>query len=311
MKVWNIAHTRKLIVDPAEIKVTHPVENYDAYWFRGDRIVLSAEQKAELAQLKAMPSATRFVTNETQAALKLAQAVAALNPKTIPGPEPRWPGDQDAGIHVDLHDGYFVRTFKHTLGRTFAEVTQVGADQLSKRPHATEGMSVHVGRGGNGHQRAVKALIHEAEQLSEILAERADMERKGFRQCERCAGYVDADGAGHTPGCDDSQATAVTLDAREAAAEGRPITDPEILKSADRDGRTVAHVAAEHGQQFTDPEILKLADKGKWTVAHEAAKGGQLITDPEILKLADVDGRTVEQCIAAVRRPAASKVSGH
>jgi hypothetical protein len=63
----------------------------------------------------------------------------------------------------------------------------------------------------------------------------------------------------------------------------------------------VAHVAAEHGQQFTDREILKLADKGGRTVAHAAAKGGQPITDPEILKLADMDGQTVKQCIANAR----------
>ena len=327
MKVWNIARTRKLIVDPHEITVTHPVEGYDAYWFRENRIVLSPEQKAEFAQLKAMQS-TMFVTRSTQAALKLAQAVAALNPKAIPGPEPLWPGDKDAGIHIDLPDGYFIRTFKHTLGRTFAEVSQIGADQLPQRPHATKGLSVYVGKGGNGHQRAVKALIHESEELSKFLVERANMERQGSRQCERCARYVDAGGAGHTTGCDDNRATAVTLDAREAAAEGRPITDPEILKSADRGGWTVAHIAAEHGQQFTDPEILrladgggrsvahvaavagqqftdpeilKLADKRGITVAHAAAKGGQPITDPEILKLADRDGQTVKQCIATAQ----------
>ena len=49
--------------------------------------------------------ATRFVTNETQAALKLAKAVATLDPKAIPDPKPRWPGDKDAGIHIDLGDG--------------------------------------------------------------------------------------------------------------------------------------------------------------------------------------------------------------
>jgi len=242
---------------------------------------------------------TMFVTRSTQAALKLAQAVAALDPMAIPGPEPLWPGDKDAGIHIDLHDGYFIRTYKHTLGRTFAEVSQIGADQLPQQPHATKGLSVYVGKGGNGHQRAVKALIHESEELSKFLVARANMERQGSRLCERCARYVDAGGAGHTTGCDDNRATAVTLDARESAAEGRPITDPEILKSADREGWTVAHIAAEHGQQFTDPEILKLANRDGWTVAHTAAEHGQQFTNPEILRLADGGGRSVAH-VAAV-----------
>jgi len=198
---------------------------------------------------------TMFVTRSTQAALKLAQAVAALDPMAIPGPEPLWPGDKDAGIHIDLHDGYFIRTYKHTLGRTFAEVSQIGADHLSKRPNATKGLSVYVGRGGDGHPRAVKALIRESKQLSGILAKRAGMERKGFRQCERCGGYVDADGAGHTPGCDDGKATAVTLaqkkkdDARagETSAAARH-SKPQRFEYCDNCGATMSRSAYKRGQ---------------------------------------------------------------
>jgi len=201
------------------------------------------------------PAATMFVTAETKAALKLAKAVAALDPKAIPAPEPRWPGDKDAGIHIDLPDGYFIRTFKHTMGRTFAEVSQIGADHLSKRPNATKGLSVYVGRGGDGHPRAVKALIRESKSLSEIGAKRAGMERKGFRQCERCGGYVDADGAGHTPGCDDGKATAVTLaqkkkdDARagETSAAARH-SKPQRFEYCDNCGATMSRSAYKRGQ---------------------------------------------------------------
>ncbi|BAI81774.1 hypothetical protein DEFDS_P153 (plasmid) [Deferribacter desulfuricans SSM1] len=52
------------------------------------------------------------------------------------------------------------------------------------------------------------------------------------------------------------------------------------------------------GHFFEDKEILKLANKNGWTVAHIQAKKGWITNDKEVLKLANIWNETVAHVMA-------------
>ena len=141
-----------------------------------------------------------FVTHETQLELQVCRAVSALTDDDIHSTKD-WDGEPVVKIDLAGTDGYFIRTYKHTMGRTFAEVVRIGADGNYEYGAAVRGLSVYT-TGGDAQRRAVKALVKEAQILAPIVSERAEREQQGFRQCSRCAGYVNVVGEGHNAGCD-------------------------------------------------------------------------------------------------------------
>jgi len=72
VRVAHISGWRTLRVNLSEIEVIHPVPGYTAYWYQGERVVLTAEQKAA----QALHDAGLPATAETTRALRdLAQAL--------------------------------------------------------------------------------------------------------------------------------------------------------------------------------------------------------------------------------------------
>lgn len=149
----------------------------------------------------------------TDMVLDICRAVATLS--DIPAPVKDFAGEIVVKFDLGV-SGYFVRTYKHTMGRTFAEVVRIDKEHYD-RSDALRGLCVYS-ENDAGPVRAVRELIKEAQLLTPIYVERLEKEVQGFRQCEQCAGYVDAKGNGHNAGC------SIAAPAQELVTS--PVPDP-------------------------------------------------------------------------------------
>lgn len=83
---------------------------------------------------------------------------------------------------------------------------------------------------------------------------------------------------------------------------GAVYTDFNILKRADDDGSTIAHVMAFVGVRITEDAVLRLVDNNGWSVAHEMAHRGHRFDSEDIQKLTTRDGVSVMDIMRIVSR---------